>query len=84
MENFLIIQKQFEKIEALKVKIARLDKGYSISFCHKQKQRIAWDHYKAQLELRRETKQYVNLCDVMVSSTEIENFLLNQNITIAK
>lgn len=84
MESLLIIQKQFEKIEAIRVKIQRLAKGHAISFCQKQKQRIAWDHYKAQLELRRETKQYVKLCDIMTTTIEIENFLIKQNITIAK
>lgn len=82
MTNPMIIQKHFEAIEKVRTKVRRLEKGYQISFCPKQRQRIAWDHCKAQLELKRLQRDYVKLCDVMMSSGELERFLLLQNIKV--
>ena len=78
----IIIQKHSEQIEKLRIKKDRLKKGHEISFCSKQKKRIAWDHYVTSLEMQRSQREYVKLCDVMVSSKEIELFLQSQNLNL--
>lgn len=80
--NDLTIKVQFEKVEFLSKKAQRFKKGYKISFCDKQKKRLAWDHYCATVALKEAQKTYCALIHMMVSENELSQFLEKQNLRI--
>ncbi len=48
--------------------------------CWKTRNRIAWEHQKAQLKSMKAKKEYLELCDMAVSGEQLENWLLSQHI----
>jgi hypothetical protein len=81
MTESLIIHQAY-KVERLALRCARLRKGEQLVFCPKIKKRIGWDLLKAKAELKVEQDLYTKLCDIRVSSPEIRNFLINNDIHI--
>lgn len=77
-----LLIRQHEHIEKLRLKGARLKKGYEISFCQIQKKRIAWDHYVNCNIKRAAQKDYVATIDILVPDKEIRFFLKSQNLPI--
>lgn len=77
-----LISRQHEHIEHLRIKSARLKKGYEISFCQIQKKRIAWDHYVNENIKRKAQSDYVATIDTLVPDKEIRFFLKSQNLPI--
>lgn len=68
--------------EKLALLCARFRRGYKVVFCPNEKKRIAWDHYKSQLQLIRQQHVFIDLCDGLVTDDEMQTFLLSQDLNL--
>lgn len=68
------------KINRIAKRKARFKKGWEICLCPKSRQRLAYDHHIATVELTKAQNMYRLLIDFAVNSEELEDFLVSQRL----
>lgn len=70
-----------EELRWFRIRV-RLSRGYKATFCQKIKNRLSWDWIVANSNYKMYKKDIAEKAHLEVSDQELENFLINQKITI--